>query len=157
MTTPLTKPLKRELQIQGRPFVVTLSPEGIKLVLKGKRKGQELRWEDLVSGEAALAVALNASLKAIPESGAEAQARASAPGHTSPEEANKGAASDEGTGLPQRAEANGHAASRQTRGSRRKPGPRARADTLSNSRPAGATSTRLSSSRAAKAKPKRTR
>src|SRR5579884_2232842 len=67
MTTPLTKPLKRELQIQGRPFVVTLSPEGIKLLLKGKRKGQELRWEDLVSGEAALAVALNASLKGIPE------------------------------------------------------------------------------------------
>jgi hypothetical protein len=70
MTTPLTKPLKRELQIQGRPFVVTLSAEGIKLTLKGKRKGQELRWEDLVSGEAALAVALNASLKEIPERGA---------------------------------------------------------------------------------------
>jgi hypothetical protein len=69
MTTPLTKPLKRELQIQGRPFVVTLSAEGIKLTLKGKRKGQELRWEDLVSGEAALAVALNASLKEIPERG----------------------------------------------------------------------------------------
>ena len=67
MTTPLTKPLKRELQIQGRPFIVTLSAEGIKLTLKGKRKGQELRWEDLVSGEAALAVALNASLKEIPE------------------------------------------------------------------------------------------
>jgi len=69
MTTPLTKPLKRELQIQGRTFVVTLSPEGIKLTLKGKRKGQELRWEDLVTGEAALAVALNASLRDIPERG----------------------------------------------------------------------------------------
>jgi hypothetical protein len=76
MTTPLTKPLKRELQIQGRPFVVTLSAEGIKLVLKGKRKGQELRWEDLVSGEAALAVALNASLRAIPAPGGAAQAEA---------------------------------------------------------------------------------
>jgi len=70
MTTPLTKPLKRELQIQGRPFVVTLTAEGIKLTLKGKRKGQELRWEDLVTGEAALAVALNASLKGIPKVGA---------------------------------------------------------------------------------------
>ena len=68
MTTPLTKPLKRELQIQGRPFVVTLTAEGIKLTLKGKRKGQELRWEDLVTGEAALAAALNASLKDIPAS-----------------------------------------------------------------------------------------
>jgi len=69
MTTPLTKPLKRELLIQGRPFVVTRSPEGIKLTLKGKRKGQELLWTDLVSGEAALAVALNASLKGLPEPG----------------------------------------------------------------------------------------
>ncbi len=78
MTTPLTKPLKRELQIQGRLFVVTLSPEGIKLVLKGKRKGQELLWEDLVSGEAALAVALNASLKGIPQPGAGTKAQAPA-------------------------------------------------------------------------------
>jgi hypothetical protein len=67
--SPLTKPLKRELLIQGRPFIVTLSPEGIKLTLKGKRKGQELLWADLVSGEAALAVALNASLRAIPAAG----------------------------------------------------------------------------------------
>jgi len=68
MTTLLSKPLKREIVIKGRRFVVTLSPEGIKVTLKGKRKGQELRWEDLVSGEAALAVALNASLKEVPES-----------------------------------------------------------------------------------------
>jgi hypothetical protein len=66
MTTPLTKPLKREVTIKGRPFVITLSPEGIAVTLKGKRKGQELHWEDLVSGDAALAVALNASLSQIP-------------------------------------------------------------------------------------------
>jgi hypothetical protein len=52
--------------IKGRPFVVTLSPEGVVVTLKGKRKGQGLRWEDLVSGDAALAVALNASLRQIP-------------------------------------------------------------------------------------------
>ena len=67
MTTPLTKPLKREVKIKGRAFVVTLSPEGIAVTLKGKRKGQQLRWEDLVSGDAALAVALNASLSQIPQ------------------------------------------------------------------------------------------
>ena len=67
MTTPLTKPLKRAVKIKGRPFVVTLSPEGIAVTLKGKRKGQELRWEDLVSGDAALAVALDASLSQIPQ------------------------------------------------------------------------------------------
>jgi hypothetical protein len=66
MTTPLTKPLKREVKIKGRAFIITLSPEGVVVTLKGKRKGQQLRWEDLVSGDAALAVALNASLNQIP-------------------------------------------------------------------------------------------
>jgi hypothetical protein len=60
--TKLDKVLKRELEIGGEPYILTLSPEGLKLTLKGKRKGQELAWKDLVSGEAALAVALNASL-----------------------------------------------------------------------------------------------
>jgi hypothetical protein len=62
MTTKLDKTLKRELTIDGKPFVLTISPEGLKLVPKGKRKGHELNWAAFVSGEAALAVALNASL-----------------------------------------------------------------------------------------------
>ena len=49
--------------MEGRSYILTISPEGLKLVLKGKRKGHELAWEDLVSGGAALATALNASLK----------------------------------------------------------------------------------------------
>jgi hypothetical protein len=63
MATKLERPLKREIQISGKPYVLTIAPEGFKLVPKGKRKGQELSWEALVSGEAALAVALNASLE----------------------------------------------------------------------------------------------
>ena len=62
MTTPLEKTLKRELRIRGRAFIVAISPDGLKLTLKGRRKGLELQWEALVSGEAALAVALNASI-----------------------------------------------------------------------------------------------
>ena len=62
MTTRLEKTLKRQLTLDGRTFIVAVSPEGLKITLKGKRKGQELRWSDLVSGEAALAVALNASV-----------------------------------------------------------------------------------------------
>jgi hypothetical protein len=62
MTTRLEKTLKRQLTLDGRTFIVTVSHEGLKITLKGKRKGQELRWSDLVSGEAALAVALNASV-----------------------------------------------------------------------------------------------
>lgn len=63
MATKLEKPLKRELNVNGETYVLTISPDGLKLVLKGKRKGQELAWKDLVSGEAALAAALNASLR----------------------------------------------------------------------------------------------
>ena len=62
MATKLEKPLRREIAIRGEPFIVTLSPEGFKLVGKGRRKGLEIRWEDLTSGEAALAAALRASI-----------------------------------------------------------------------------------------------
>lgn len=63
MTTKLEKALKRQIEIKGKPYVVTITPEGLKLTEKGKRKGQELNWADLVNGQAALAVALNASLE----------------------------------------------------------------------------------------------
>jgi hypothetical protein len=61
--TKLEKPLKREVAINGHAYVVTIDPEGLKLTLKGHRKGQELAWRDIVGGEAALATALSASLK----------------------------------------------------------------------------------------------
>ncbi len=64
MTTPLTKLVKRELKIKGHAYIVSMSPDGLKIALKGKRKGLELSWADLVSGDAALAVALNASIAA---------------------------------------------------------------------------------------------
>ena len=60
--TKLEKPLKREIAIDGEPYIVTIDAVGLKVTQKGKRKGHELAWKDLVSGEAALAVALNASL-----------------------------------------------------------------------------------------------
>jgi hypothetical protein len=63
MATKLDKPLKREIDIEGKPYMLTITPQGLKLVPKGRRKGQELTWNALVSGEAALAVALNASLR----------------------------------------------------------------------------------------------
>jgi hypothetical protein len=63
VATKLDRPLKREIQIAGKPYMLTITPEGLKLVPKGKRKGHELAWNALVSGEAALAVALNASLE----------------------------------------------------------------------------------------------
>ncbi|MEN5118752.1 hypothetical protein ABE488_15680 [Luteimonas sp. TWI662] len=62
--TPLDKPIKREVQIDDAPYVLTIDPDGLKLVPKGKRNGLLLRWTDLVSGDAALATALRASLEA---------------------------------------------------------------------------------------------
>ena len=64
MTTRLTTPLKRELDIGDDKYTLTVSPEGFKLVLKGKRKGIELAWRDIVGGDAALSTALNATLYA---------------------------------------------------------------------------------------------
>jgi len=63
MATRLRGPLKRELEIDGTLYTLTLTPEGLKLAEKGHRKGQELRWEDLIAGDAALAAALTASLE----------------------------------------------------------------------------------------------
>lgn len=65
MTTPLHSTLKRALTIDGRDYVVTLTETALKLTLKGKRNGVELSWAQLVNGEAALAVALHASLGAF--------------------------------------------------------------------------------------------
>jgi hypothetical protein len=66
MTTALRSPLKRGLTIGGREYVVTLTQASLKLTLKGKRNGFELPWAQIVNGEAALAVALQASVGAFP-------------------------------------------------------------------------------------------
>lgn len=63
MATKLDKPLRREVIIEGEPYMVTIAPEGLKLVRKGRRKGQVIAWRDFVSGDAAIARALNASLR----------------------------------------------------------------------------------------------
>jgi hypothetical protein len=65
MTTPLHSTLKRTLTVEGREYVVTLTEANLKLTLKGKRNGVELAWAQLVNGEAALAVALHASVGAF--------------------------------------------------------------------------------------------
>ena len=62
MATLLDKTLKREVRIGDRSYIVAISPLTLKLTPKGKRKGLELDWESLVSGDAALALALNASV-----------------------------------------------------------------------------------------------
>jgi len=66
MTTKLGSPLKREFAVDGVLYTLTINPEGFKLTPKGKRIGHEMAWRSLLSGEAALATALNASLAKAP-------------------------------------------------------------------------------------------
>jgi hypothetical protein len=63
MATKLEKALKREVQIEGNAYMLTIDPDGLKLVVKGRRNGLELTWKEIVSGDAGLAAALNASLE----------------------------------------------------------------------------------------------
>jgi hypothetical protein len=67
MATKLDKPIKRELELDGRLYTVTISPDGVKVVEKGRRKGQELSWHSIVSGDARLSEDLRISLDATME------------------------------------------------------------------------------------------
>jgi len=60
--TRLDKVLKREVKVRKDAYVLTIDPDGFKLTKKGRRKGVEISWKDLVSGDAAMTAALNASI-----------------------------------------------------------------------------------------------
>ena len=65
MTTVLDKELKRQITVDGVDYTIVVDPDSLRLIGKGRRKPEvELRWRDLLSGEAAMSVALNASLAA---------------------------------------------------------------------------------------------
>lgn len=63
MTTRLDKTIKRELELDGKLYTVSVSPLGVKVVPKGGRKGHEISWEALVSGDVELRRDLNLSLR----------------------------------------------------------------------------------------------
>lgn len=52
MATKLEKPLKREINLNDAPYMLTISPEGLKLVPKGKRNGLELTWKSILGSQA---------------------------------------------------------------------------------------------------------
>lgn len=62
MTTALDKPLKRAIVVGGEDYVVTLLPEGLRVVRKGHRKGVEVSWQDILSGGVVLDAQLAGSL-----------------------------------------------------------------------------------------------
>lgn len=64
MATKLEKTIKRELELDGRLYTIQVGPDGLKVTEKGKRKGQELSWRSIISGDASLAQDLNVSVDA---------------------------------------------------------------------------------------------
>lgn len=67
MATILEKELKRSIEVNGEPYTVIIDPEGLRVVGKGRRNpAVKLAWKDLLSGEAALTAALNASVSGKP-------------------------------------------------------------------------------------------
>lgn len=64
MATKLEKSIKRELELDGQLYTVTIAPDGIKVVEKGKRKGQEISWRSIISGDASLNEDLKMSVDA---------------------------------------------------------------------------------------------
>src|SRR5207247_11404642 len=64
MAVKLEKSIKRELDMDGRAYTITIAPEGVKVVEKGKRKGREISWRSIVSGDAQLAEDLKISIGA---------------------------------------------------------------------------------------------
>jgi hypothetical protein len=50
--TPLDKPLRRQIDIEGQAYTVVLDAEGVKLVKKAHRNGVEWRWAELLRNEA---------------------------------------------------------------------------------------------------------
>jgi len=61
--TKLDKPIRRELAIGDKTYTITIDPAGVKVVEKGRRNGISLAWSDIVSGDAGVAAALQASVE----------------------------------------------------------------------------------------------
>ena len=62
MATKLDKSIKRELEHKGQVYTITISPEGVKVVPKGRRNGTEVSWDSIISGDATLRANLSASV-----------------------------------------------------------------------------------------------
>ena len=64
MATKLDKAIKRELVHGDKTYTITIAPDGVKVVEKGKRNGKELSWGSIISGDAQLNENLKLSVDA---------------------------------------------------------------------------------------------
>jgi len=65
MATKLEKSIKRELALGDKSYTITIAPEGVKVVEKGKRNGREISWSAIINGDAQLADDLRRSLAEV--------------------------------------------------------------------------------------------
>lgn len=64
MTAKLDKSIKRELELDGKTYTVTIAPDGVKVTEKGRRNGPEITWRAIIGGDASLSEDLKASVDA---------------------------------------------------------------------------------------------
>ncbi len=57
MATKLDKALRRELEIGDKAYTLVIDPQGLKLTEKGRRKGAERSWDDILGSNAATGAA----------------------------------------------------------------------------------------------------
>lgn len=61
----LDRPIKREVSIAGEPHTLTLGPDSVTIVRKGRRKGVCVTWASLVEGTPQLRLDLARSIEAV--------------------------------------------------------------------------------------------
>ena len=64
MATKLDKAIKRELAHGDKTYTITIAPDGLKVVEKGKRNGRELSWSSIIGGDGSLSEDLKGSIDA---------------------------------------------------------------------------------------------
>lgn len=50
MTTKLERPIRREIEIDGEPYTVTITPQGVRLTRKRFRSGKAVSWKAILEG-----------------------------------------------------------------------------------------------------------
>jgi hypothetical protein len=58
MATKLDKTIRREIEIDGEPFTIAVSPEGLRLTKKRFRSGVAVSWKSLWASHVAEAPSL---------------------------------------------------------------------------------------------------
>ena len=64
MATKLDKSIKRELEVNGKVYTITIAPDGVKVVENGKRNGPHVSWSSIINGDTSLNENLKISVDA---------------------------------------------------------------------------------------------